>query len=77
VKELLRDASREVRSIMWEVTELDGVDENGGYRLRSIFQTAFDTNGGDLRPVFQSTPGYRPGPKLRRRLEVEGITWIS
>jgi len=60
-----------------EVIELDGVDENGGYRLRSIFQTAFDTNGGDLRPVFQSTPGYRPGPRLRRRLEVEGVTWIS
>ena len=60
-----------------EITELDGVDENGAYRLRPVFQTAFEPEGGDLRPVFGATSGYSPGPRLRRRLEVEGVSWIS
>ena len=60
-----------------DITELDGVDDSGGYRLRSIFQARFEAADGALHPVFEAAPGYRPGPRLRRRLEVEGVRWIS
>jgi pilus assembly protein CpaF len=60
-----------------DITELDGVDDSGGYQLRSIFQARFEAADGALRPVFEAAPDYRPGPRLRRRLEVEGVRWIS
>jgi pilus assembly protein CpaF len=60
-----------------DITELDGVDDDGGYRLRPVFQAGFDAVDGALRPVFEATADYRPGSRLRRRLEVEGVRWIS
>jgi pilus assembly protein CpaF len=60
-----------------DITELDGVDDSGGYRLRPIFQARFEAADGALRPVFEAAPDYRPGARLRRRLEVEGVRWIS
>jgi pilus assembly protein CpaF len=60
-----------------DITELDGVDDNGGYRLRPVFEAAFEAADGEFRPAFQATPGYHPGARLRRRLEVEGVSWTS
>jgi pilus assembly protein CpaF len=60
-----------------DITELDGVDDHGAYRLRPVFQAGFEAADGALRPVFDAASDYRPGPRLRRRLEVEGVRWIS
>lgn len=60
-----------------QITELDGVDDTGAYRLRPVFEATFEATDGALRPVFQAAPEYRPGPRLRRHLEVEGVRWIS
>jgi pilus assembly protein CpaF len=60
-----------------QITELDGVDDAGGYRLRPIFLTRFETDQGELHPVFDAPDDYHLGQRLRRRLEVEGVRWIS
>jgi pilus assembly protein CpaF len=60
-----------------EITELDGIDDDGGYRLRPAFLASLETEGGELRPVFDAAAGYHLGQRLRRRLEMEGVRWIS
>ena len=59
-----------------DITELDGLDDDGAYRLRPVFQAAF-IGSGALQPSYEAVPGYRPGSRLRRRLELEGMRWIS
>jgi pilus assembly protein CpaF len=57
-----------------DITELDGLDDAGRYQLRSVFQ-AVPGAAGAAR--FEAVPGYRPGARLGRRLELEGVRWIS
>lgn len=59
-----------------DVTELDGVDDDGGYRLRPVFE-ATPVPGDSGPPRFEAVPGYQPGGRLARRLELEGVRWIS
>jgi pilus assembly protein CpaF len=60
-----------------DITELDGLDDRGGYRLRPVFQAVLGDAATGVEPTYEATPGYRPGSRLRRRLELEGIRWIS
>jgi pilus assembly protein CpaF len=64
------------RRCVAEVCELAGTDGDS-YHLKPIFETHFEEDGGVLRPRFTAVEGYRPGPRLRRRLEMEGVRWIS
>src|ERR1700736_1380704 len=59
------------------ITEVDGGDEAGGARLRPVFLASFEADQGELRPVFDAAAEYHLGHRLRRRLEVEGVRWIS
>jgi len=59
-----------------DITELDGIDDDGAYRLRPVFAASFDGEAGITRPNFTAVPEYRPGVRLRRRLELEGVSWI-
>ena len=60
-----------------DITELDGLDDGGAYRVRPVFQAAVGASGTGGRPSFDAVPGYRPGSRLQRRLELEGVRWIS
>jgi pilus assembly protein CpaF len=60
-----------------EISELDGVDDNGAYRIRPVFLASFEAEAGELRPVFDAAADFHLGQRLRRRLELEGVRWIS
>ncbi len=60
-----------------EISELAGLDGAGGYDLRPVFTADTEERGGDREPLFRAVPGYAPGPRLARKLELEGIRWIS
>ena len=56
---------------------VEGLDNRGGYDLRPVFCADTEERGGDREPVFRAVAGYTPGPRLSRKLELEGIRWIS
>ena len=59
-----------------EVVELCGLREDGEYALRGVFRTDVEHEGDDHRPAFTPLPDYRPGQRLARKLELEGLRWI-
>src|SRR4029077_3747592 len=60
-----------------EIVELAGLQPDGEYDLRSIFITEIETDGDRRRPRFRAQPDYRPGTRLARKLDLEGLRWIS
>src|SRR4029077_12241096 len=65
------------RRCVLEVAELCGWREDGDYDLRPPFRTEVESDGEGRRPVFTAMPDYRPGRRLSRKLELEGLRWIS
>jgi pilus assembly protein CpaF len=65
------------RRCVLEICELAGLDGAGGYDLRPVFGADTEERGGDREPVFRTVAGYTPGPRLARKLDLEGIRWIS
>ncbi|HEX6492033.1 MAG TPA: ATPase, T2SS/T4P/T4SS family [Candidatus Dormibacteraeota bacterium] len=65
------------RRCVLEICELAGLDGRGGYDLRPVFCADTEDRGGEREPVFRAMPGYTPGPRLTRKLGLEGIRWIS
>ena len=65
------------RRCVLEICELAGLDGRGGYDLRPAFLADTEERAGEREPVFRAVPGYAPGPRLTRKLELEGIRWIS
>ena len=65
------------RRCVLEICELAGLDDRGGYDLRPVFCADTEERAGEREPVFRAVPGYAPGPRLTRKLELEGIRWIS
>jgi pilus assembly protein CpaF len=59
-----------------EICELAGLGE-AGYDLRPVFRADTAARGPQRVPVFHAVAGYVPGPRLSRKLELEGIRWIS
>jgi hypothetical protein len=45
--------------------------------MRPVFCADTEERHGEREPVFRAVPGYTPGPRLARKLELEGIRWIS
>ena len=64
------------RRCVLEVVELCGLDEDGDYELRPAFRTDVENHGETRRPVFAALPDYRPGPRLARKLDLEGLRWM-
>jgi pilus assembly protein CpaF len=60
-----------------EVCELAGLDDSGDYDLRPVFRTDLVHDDGGDRPLFHAVGDFRPGPRLTRKLELEGLRWIS
>ncbi len=70
---------RDGRRCVLEITELQSIDAQGHYQLVPIFKTHLVTRQGqlDLDLDFNTVPEYRPGPRLQRKLELQGMRWIS
>ncbi|TMC50609.1 MAG: CpaF family protein [Chloroflexi bacterium] len=66
---------RSGRRCVVEICELAG-QRNGQYDLRPVFLTDVDHDLGEATPAFHPVPGYRPGRRLARKLELEGLRWI-
>ena len=65
-----------LRCVM-EVSGLAGMSSDGEYDLRPIFRTDIHHQDGELRPSFLAVSDWRPGSRLARKLELEGLRCIS
>ena len=68
---------RDGRRCLLEIAELRDVDLNGRYELCPIFKTEVITGPHGIEVDFRALPDYRPGPRLVRKLELQGMRWIS
>ncbi len=60
-----------------EISELRGLDRDGGYDLRPVFRTeVFRGEGVDPEPHFALAGDTRLGPRLQRKLELQGLRWM-
>lgn len=64
-----------LRCVM-EIVELAGLTGTD-YDLRTVFRTDVEHGGEEMRPRYVASPEYRPGPRLTRKLALEGLRWIS
>src|SRR5438105_8078188 len=68
---------REGRRCVLEIAELRDVDPNGRYELCPVFKTEVSTGQHGIDIDFRAVADYRPGPRLVRKLEMQGMRWIS
>ena len=68
---------RDGRRCVLEVAELRDVDSTGRYELSPVFRTDVSTGQHGVDVDFRALPEYRPGPRLVRKLEMQGMRWIS
>lgn len=62
---------------LMEIVELAGVRSDGDYDIRPVFTTRVEHHDDELRPHFVACADYRPGVRLARKLDLEGLRWIS
>jgi pilus assembly protein CpaF len=68
---------RDGRRCVLEVAELRDVDATGRYELSPVFRTDVSSGQHGVDVDFRALPDYRPGPRLVRKLEMQGMRWIS
>ena len=68
---------RDGRRCVLEITELRDTDTDGHYRIEPIFKAAMANGSHGATVDFSAIPDYRPGPRLQRKLELQGMRWIS
>jgi len=68
---------RDGRRCVQEIAELRDVDSNGRYDLHSIFATDLSSGQHGIQVDFRTTPDYRPGDRLVRKLALQGMRWMS
>jgi pilus assembly protein CpaF len=68
---------RDGRRCVLEVAELRDVDATGRYELSPVFRTDVSSGQHGVDVDFRALPEYRPGPRLVRKLEMQGMRWIS
>ena len=68
---------RDGRRCVLEIAELDDVDNEGHYRLKAAFRARVSSSRGRLAIEFLAVPGYEPGERMRRKLDLEGMRWIA
>ena len=67
---------RNGRRCVLEIAELRDVDPAGHYELFPVFRSALTTGQHGIDVDFASVPDYRPGPRLVRKLELQGMRWM-
>jgi pilus assembly protein CpaF len=68
---------RDGRRCVQEIAELREADENGRYELCPVFKSELVVRHGGMQVEFAGIADYRPGPRLLRKLELQGMRWIS
>ncbi|GAC1480248.1 MAG: hypothetical protein PVSMB9_04740 [Candidatus Dormibacteria bacterium] len=68
---------RDGRRCVLEVTELQGVDREGQYAIAPIFKAVAANGSSGAAIDFTAVQDYRPGQRLHRKLELQGMRWIS
>ena len=68
---------RDGRRCLLEIAELRDIDVNGRYELCPIFKTDLITGQHGIDVDFRAVRDYRPGSRLVRKLELQGMRWIS
>jgi pilus assembly protein CpaF len=68
---------RDGRRCVQEIAELREADEIGRYELCPAFKSEFVAGPRGMEIEFTSVADYRPGPRLLRKLELQGMRWIS
>jgi len=68
---------RDGRRCVQEIAELREADENGRYELCPVFKSELVVRHGEMHVQFAGVTDYRPGPRLLRKLELQGMRWIS
>jgi len=68
---------RDGRRCVQEIAELREADESGRYELRPVFKSEVVVARGGMSVEFTTVADYRPGPRLLRKLELQGMRWIS
>ncbi len=66
------------RRCVLEISELRGLQADGSYDLQPIFRAAAvgHPDRGGVEPHFVMAAGHRLGPRLQRKLELQGLRWI-
>ncbi len=68
---------RDGRRCVLEIAELREADANGRYELCPVFRSDLVVGHRGIDVEFTSVADYRPGPRLLRKLELQGMKWIS
>jgi pilus assembly protein CpaF len=68
---------RDGRRCVLEIAELREADETGRYELCPVFKSELAVGNRGMDVEFTSVADYRPGPRLLRKLELQGMRWIS
>lgn len=68
---------RNGRRYVLEIAEIRGVDSNDRYLLCPVFAADVVSASDGITVNFSNQTGYRPGPRLMRKLELQGMRWIS
>lgn len=68
---------RDGRRCVQEIAELREADESGRYELCPVFKTELVVGHQGMNVEFRSVADYRPGPRIVRKLELQGMRWIS
>ena len=67
---------RNGRRCVLEIAELRDVDPTGHYQLLPVFRSELIAGQHGIDVDFASVPEYRPGPRLVRKLELQGMRWM-
>jgi len=67
---------RNGRRCVLEIAELRDVDPTGRYQLFPVFRSELIAGQHGIDVDFASVPEYRPGPRLVRKLELQGMRWM-
>lgn len=67
---------RDGRRCVFEIAELRGVNSEGHYQLFPVFKTELIRVQRRLDLDFTSIEDYRPGPRLQRKVELQGMRWM-
>lgn len=68
---------RDGRRCVLEIAELRDIDPDGRYVIDPVFKTELVSGQHGVDVDFTTVPDYRPGPRLVRKLELQGMRWIS
>ena len=67
---------RDGRRCVLEIVELRDVDQSGRYEMCPVFKTELLIGQHGIDVDFVGIPDYRPGPRLMRKLELQGMRWM-